>query len=139
MQKHNKPPTILPEQIHSLSSYLRSSVKDYHYSVYFELLAYPRMIAERLRKAKLKDVNVKETTVLSVPVLKPSMNWLLEHIVRHGLDKPDQNLFSFSRQRAHVVWERAKVSSRINNRATIADLKEAFNTYLRIHHKDYKG
>jgi len=102
-------------------------------------VAYPGIVAERLRQAQLNDINLKESTLLLVPILKPSMNWLLEHLIRHGLNKPEDKIFSFSRQRAHSIWQRAKGPSRISSRATIADLKEAFTTYLRKHHKDYKG
>ena len=140
MKNLSSPPVILPKQFKLILAYMRSSVSLYRYAIYHELLAYPEMVAKKLRKMKFKDVSLKDCTILDVSVLEPTMKRFLErHIKRYGITKPEELVFNFSRQRAHVVWQKALEVSGISKEAGINDLKEAFNKILRENYPDYEG
>ena len=116
-----------------------SSVGLYQYAIYFELVAYPRIVCDHVRLSKFKDIDIEEKRVIGIPVLKLTMDRLVKHLVRYGINKPSQRLFDFSRQMTHKVWKASLERAGVSQRATMKDYKEAFNTYLRMNQPDYKG
>jgi len=131
-----KPPIVTPLHIKAIIKFLTYSRRP-HFAIYYELIAYPGIKATALREIRYGDINKEDCTVFGKKVLPPTMKRLWKFCKVLGLIHNNNQLFDFTRQRAHEIWALCLNKVKLPKGTTVWDYKNGFERFLGIEHPGY--